>query len=179
LQWMQSGTLNASTNRSVIAENRPARPQPPVPTCLAGDVPPQPPLEVIQGGGLPVSNDGRTDDVPPGNSAGEDRQAEPQNEPSLPGDVKIIPRKVSETAENLTLEFEILSQQPLGMITLALRTASLNEAKQGIMTTKQGRLPFLVPMGDANGSFSYELKNEQGVLLAAGQMSFQQLRRVE
>jgi hypothetical protein len=179
LQLMQSGALNALTNHSVIAEQRQTKPQPPAPTGQTGDVPPLPPLEVIQGGGVLVANDGRTDAAPPGSSEGEDRRTEPQNEPSLPGDVKIIPRKVSETAENITLEFEILSQQPLGMITLALRTASVNEAKQGIMTTKQGRLPFLVPLGDTNGAFSYELKNEQGVLLAAGQMSFQQLRRVE
>jgi hypothetical protein len=176
LQLMQSGALDPQANPNRVAENRQPRQQPPTPTGPGRDVPPLPPLEVTEGG-LPASNGAQPGNSP--NGQVEEAKADQQNEPSGPGDVKIIPRKVMETAENITLEFEILSQQPLGMITLAMRTATLNEAKQGIMTTKQGRIPFLVPASDTNGAFSYELKNEQGVLLAAGQMTFQQLKRVE
>ncbi len=178
LQLMQSGALDSPTKQNLVAENRQPKPQPPPsPTGPGRDVPPLPPLEVTGGGLPPGSND-----QPPNSyisNPAEEGKPEQQDEPSMPGDVKIIPRKVMETGENITLEFEILSRQPLGMITLAMRTATLNEAKQGIMTTKQGRIPFLVPAADTNGAFSYELKNEQGALLAAGQMTFQQLKRVE
>lgn len=180
LQLMQSGALDPPANSNLVAENRQPKSPPPAPTSQAGDVPPLQLLEGTEGEPPPASNDilksphnptGRLED-----DQGNERPQQ-QSEQSLPGDVKIIARKVSETSENLTLEFEILAHQPLGMITMALRTASTNEAKQAIMTTKQGRLPFLVPKGDTSGAFSYELKSEQGQLIAAGQMSFQQLKR--
>jgi hypothetical protein len=56
-----------------------------------------------------------------------------------------------------------------------VRTTSMSDSKQAIMTTKQGRLPFLVPAGDATGALSYELKDENGRVLAMGSKAFQEI----
>ncbi len=93
------------------------------------------------------------------------------------GDVKIIVRKVAESPENVTLEFEIQAPAPLGLISVAMQTASTTDFKQAIMTTKLGRIPFLVPMADTSGSFSFELKDESGRVLASGQKSFQEFKK--
>lgn len=102
---------------------------------------------------------------------------EAKKEPLQPGDVKVIVRQVAESAENVTVEFEILAREPLGMIAMTIHTASTSDTKQAIMTTKQGRLPFLAPAGDTNGTISYELRNEQGVLLATGSKAFRDLAK--
>ncbi len=98
-----------------------------------------------------------------------------KKDPLQPGDVKVIVRQVAETAENVTIEFEILAREPLGMIAMTIHTASTSDTKQAIMTTKQGRLPFLAPVGDTNGNVAYELRDEQGVLLATGSKPFREL----
>ena len=93
------------------------------------------------------------------------------------GEIKIIVRKVAESAENVTLEFEIQAPAPLGMISVALQTVSTTDFKQAIMTTKLGRIPFLVPLADTSGSFNFELKDESGRVLASGQKSFQEFKK--
>lgn len=85
--------------------------------------------------------------------------------------------QVAETAKNVTVEFEILAREPLGMIAMTIHTASTSDAEQAIMTTKQGRLPFLAPVGDTNGTIGYELRNEQGVILATGSKPFRELAK--
>jgi hypothetical protein len=181
----QNGAFGQGGRQGVIAENRQPHNIAPNPVGQPGDVP----LEV-QGEEV---DDGRPRPPRPGEKvlletanypkeraegeSGTDTQpkSEPKKEPTQPGDVKVIVRQVAETAENVTIEFEILAREPLGMIAMTIHTASTSDTKQAIMTTKQGRLPFLAPVGDTNGTISYELRNEQGVILATGSKPFREL----
>ena len=128
-----------------------------------------------------VASDNGTGAPPPAETKPETKAEEKKEELSkenVPaGDIKIIVRKVAESAENVTLEFEIQAPAPLGMISVAMQTVSTTDFKQAIMTTKLGRIPFLVPLSDTNGSFSFELKDESGRVLASGQKSFQEFKK--
>ncbi len=119
-------------------------------------------------------------DAPPADESkpkGDGKTEEASKENLQAGDVKVIVRKVAESADNVTLEFEIQAPTPLGLISVAMQTVSTTDFKQAIMTTKLGRIPFLVPMSDTNGSFSFELKDESGRVLASGQKSFQEFKK--
>jgi hypothetical protein len=114
-----------------------------------------------------AKGDGKTEEAP----------KEISKENLQAGDVKVIVRKVAESPDNVTLEFEIQAPTPLGLISVAMQTTSTTDFKQAIMTTKLGRIPFLVPTADTNGSFSFELKDESGRVLASGQKSFQEFKK--
>jgi hypothetical protein len=181
----QNGAFGQGGRQGVVAENRQPRNIAPNPVGQPGDVPieqqgdevddgrPRPPRPgeklVLETANYPIE---KTDGEP---TADAQPKAEGKKEPVQPGDVKIIVRQVAETAENVTIEFEILAREPLGMIAMTIHTASTSDTKQAIMTTKQGRLPFLAPVGDTNGTIGYELRNEQGVILAAGSKPFREL----
>jgi hypothetical protein len=130
----------------------------------AGDVPPDD--EEPEG-----SKRIRTGNYPDGKP---DEGSEEEDEP-LAGDAKVVVRQIAASAENLTLEFEILAKQPLGMIMLSVVSGGVSDTKQAIMTTKHGRIPFLIPANEAIGALSYELKEESGRVLAAGRKSFQEI----
>jgi hypothetical protein len=184
LQLMQQGMLGQSTRQGDLANSQPAstgsfNANPPSGNfpVTGGNVPPQPAVQSAQ-----VEEEApslRTSGYPDGKVGEENASAseEPKNEINPSGDVKIIVRQVAASSENLTIEFEILAQQPLGMLVMAVHTTSMNDSKQAIMTTKQGRLPFLVPASDANGAISYELRDETGRLLATGSKAFQEIAK--
>lgn len=182
----QNGAFGSGGRQQVIAENRSPRNLAPNPIGQPGDVPveqveeddgrPRPPRpgekSVLQTANYPT---GKVED---GNPPAETEPApDAKKDPVQPGDVKVIVRQVAETAENVTIEFEILAREPLGMIAMTIHTASTSDTKQAIMTTKQGRLPFLAPAGDTTGNISYELRNEQGVILATGSKPFRDLAK--
>jgi hypothetical protein len=183
----QNGALGQGGRQPVIAENRPPHNIAPNPVGQPGDVPveqqgeevddgrPRPPRPgeklVLETSNYPIEKaDGES-------AADAQPKADVKKEPVQPGDVKVIVRQVAETAENVTIEFEILAREPLGMIAMTIHTASTSDTKQAIMTTKQGRLPFLAPVGDTNGTIGYELRNEQGVILATGSKPFRELAK--
>jgi hypothetical protein len=124
-----------------------------------------------------ASDDGTGAAAPEAKTAAGDEGKEVSKENIQQGDVKVIVRKVAESTENVTLEFEIQAPAPLGMISVAMQTASTTDFKQAIMTTKLGRIPFLVPISDTNGAFNFELKDESGRILASGQKSFQEFKK--
>jgi len=90
-------------------------------------------------------------------------------------DITVVPRQVAATSENITIEFEITSQRPLGYISLTLRAANLTDVKRAVLTTPQGRIPFLVPVRGFETVFSYELKDETDHVLVSGEDDFRRL----
>ena len=173
LQLMQHGALGPNSRQSEIANQ-------PSPTPSSSSVPVEPehyPGQIeAEAPGL------KTSSYPGGKPADENASPEnasaneeSKNDANQSGEIKVIVRQVAASSENLTIEFEILAPQPLGMLVLAVHTTSMNDSKQAIMTTKQGRLPFLVPAIDANGAISYELRDENGRLLASGSKAFQEI----
>ena len=183
----QNGAFGQSGQQGVMAENRTPHNSAPNPAGRPGDVPVEEQGEEVDDGRPRPPRPGEkvlmeTANYPKERAEGEakaDAQAQPdtKKEPLQPGDVKVIVRQVAETAENVTIEFEILAREPLGMIAMTIHTASTSDTKQAIMTTKQGRLPFLAPVGDTNGTIGYELRNEQGVILATGSKPFRELAK--
>jgi hypothetical protein len=179
LQLMQQGALEHSPRPAEFASNRSSQPVQANPLNSGGNLPVQPAQGAADSGedGPPEL---KTASYPTGKAEDEnapagEEQKEPNGEAGQPGDVRIIVRQVAASSENLTIEFEILASQPLGMLVMAVRTTSMSDSKQAIMTTKQGRLPFLVPAGDATGALSYELKDENGRVLAMGSKAFQEI----
>lgn len=181
LQLMQQGVLGHPARQADFANTRTALP---ASNSLgeAGNVPPQSAdaLGQTQAEEEPPPPSLKTSNYPTGKVEDEnvptnEAQTETPDGAGQTGDVKIIVRQVAASSENLTIEFEILAPQPLGMLVMAVHTASMNDSKQAIMTTKQGRLPFLVPASDANGAISYELKDETGRLIATGSKAFQEI----
>lgn len=180
----QNGAFGQGGRQSVVAENRGPRNIAPNPAGQPGDVPVEDQDEEVDDGRprpprpgekIVLETANHPKEKPEGGVADAQPKPEEKKEPAQPGDVKVIIRQVAETAENITIEFEILAREPLGMIAMTIHTASTSDTKQAIMTTKQGRLPFLAPAGDANGAVGYELRNEQGVILAQGSKPFREL----
>ena len=96
--------------------------------------------------------------------------------PPPENDITIVPRQIATTSENITLEFEITSQRPLGYISLVLRVGNnFFDSKNAVLSGTQGRIPFLVPVRIAETVFNYELKDDQGRILMTGE---DDLRRI-
>jgi hypothetical protein len=113
-------------------------------------------------GGIVSSESGSDSSVPP-------------VDPTAPAQLTITPRLIAATTENVTLEFEIASPQPLQYISLTLAAGEHRDTRQALMSTSRGRVPFLIPAAQAQGAFLYEIKDETGRVLAGGTGDFRQL----
>lgn len=100
---------------------------------------------------------------------------QPVADPTAPAQLTITPRLIAATTENVTLEFEIASPQPLQYISLTLAAGEHRDTRQALMSTTRGRVPFLVPAAQAQGAFLYEIRDESGRVLAGGTGDFRQL----
>jgi hypothetical protein len=94
-----------------------------------------------------------------------------------PGQVAVTPRQIAVTTENVTLEFEIAASSPLNYIVVTLRAGDFQDVRQALMTTPQGRVPFLVPANHATAGFYYEVKDEAQRVLASGSGDFRRIAR--
>ncbi|MDX2034350.1 MAG: SPOR domain-containing protein [Blastocatellia bacterium] len=101
--------------------------------------------------------------------------APPQD--NSPAQVTVTPRQIAVTSENVILEFDIAASRPLNYVVITLRAGQYQDTRQALMTTPQGRVPFLVPVASAAGGFTYELKDEAGAVLATGVGDFRRLGR--
>jgi hypothetical protein len=133
-----------------------------------GDVPPVP---VSGEGSATAGSDSGGNPV----EAGEEQTG--PRKPVSPEDVKVNVQRIAATPESVAVELEILATQPLGMISVSIRTESLNDVKEAMMTTRQGRMPFLVPASDTGGALSWELRDEHGRVLSAGSKPFSEIGR--
>ena len=105
-----------------------------------------------------------------------DASAPPQP-PVAPGQVTVIPRQIAVTAENVTMEFELSAPAPLSYITMTLRAGDFQDTRQALMSTAQGRVPFMIPVKHTSEGFFYEIKNEALQVLASGNGDFRSLGR--
>lgn len=122
----------------------------------------------------PSSEGGGQNGAPSG--AGAPGQAgPPQN--AGPAQVTVTPRQIAITSENVILEFDIAASRPLNYVVITLRAGQYQDTRQALMTTPQGRVPFLVPVASAAAAFTYELKDEAGGVLATGVGDFRRLGR--
>jgi hypothetical protein len=94
-----------------------------------------------------------------------------------PAQVTVTPRQIAITPENVTMEFEIAASRPLNYIAITIRAGEYQDTRQALMTTPQGRVPFLIPVTQTSGPFAFELKDESGAVLASGAGDFRQLPR--
>jgi hypothetical protein len=108
--------------------------------------------------------------------SGGDVSASPQP-PVAPGQVTVIPRQIAVTAENVTMELDLSAPAPLSYITVTLRAGDFQDTRQALMSTAQGRVPFLIPAKHASEGFFYEIKNEALQVLASGNGDFRSLGR--
>jgi hypothetical protein len=95
--------------------------------------------------------------------------------PEAPTQLTITPRQIAATTENVTLEFEIASPQPLNYISVTLVAGDYRDVRQALMSATRGRVPFLIPAAQATGTFMYEIKEEGGRVLGGGVGDFRQL----
>lgn len=113
-----------------------------------------------------VSSDaGQTTAPPQSVSAGGD----------TPSQLTVTPRQIAATTENVTLEFDIASPNPLQYISVTLAAGDYRDTRQALMSTTRGRVPFLIPAMHATGTFIFEVKDEAGRVLAGGVGDFRQL----
>ncbi|HKQ80054.1 MAG TPA: SPOR domain-containing protein [Blastocatellia bacterium] len=103
--------------------------------------------------------------------------AGPPTPPPGPGDVTVVPRQIAVTPENVTIEFEISAQGPLNYIIVSLRAGDYQDVRQALLSTPQGRVPFLVPSEHTGGGFIYEIKDEAQRVLASGSGDFRQIAK--
>jgi len=94
-----------------------------------------------------------------------------------PGQVTVTPRQIAVTTENVTLEFEISAPGPLNYIIVTLRAGDFQDVRQALMSTPQGRVPFLVPAEHASAGFFYEVKDEAQRVLASGNGDFRRIAK--
>ena len=123
-----------------------------------------PPIEMPNTTGLPSDN--AANGQPPSSVAGAE---------AAPAQLTVTPRQIAVTTENVTMEFEIASPQPLNYISVTLAAGEYRDVRQALMSTTRGRVPFLIPAAQANGTFLYEIKDEAGRVLAGGAGDFRQL----
>jgi cell division septation protein DedD len=101
----------------------------------------------------------------------------PNTPPPGPGEVTVAPRQIAITPENVTIEFEISAQGPLNYIIVSLRAGDYQDIRQALLSTPQGRVPFMVPTEHAGGGFIYEIKDEAQRVLASGSGDFRQIAK--
>ncbi len=112
-----------------------------------------------------------------GGAQGANGPGQPAPQDNSPAQVTVTPRQIAVTTENIILEFDIAASRPLNYVVITLRSAQYQDTRQALMTTPQGRVPFLVPVTSATGAFTYELKDEAGAVLASGAGDFRRLSR--
>ncbi len=96
-------------------------------------------------------------------------------DPTAPAQLTVTPKLIAITTENVTMEFEIASPQPLQYISVTLAAGEHRDTRQALMSTTRGRVPFLIPAGQAQGAFLFEIKDESGRTLAGGAGDFRQM----
>ncbi|MGH9846259.1 MAG: hypothetical protein ACREEM_46755, partial [Blastocatellia bacterium] len=94
-----------------------------------------------------------------------------------PAQVTVTPRQIAITPENVTMEFDIAASRPLNYIAVTIRAGEFQDTRQALMTTPQGRVPFLIPVAQTSGPFMFEVKDESGAVLASGAGDFRRLAR--
>jgi hypothetical protein len=101
----------------------------------------------------------------------------PPAQEEAPPQVTVTPRQIATTAQNMTLEFDIASAKPLSYVVVSLRAGEFQDSRQALMSTPQGRVPFMIPIAQTEGGFSYEIKNGSGTVLASGSGDFRQFKK--
>lgn len=96
-------------------------------------------------------------------------------DPNAPAQLTVTPKLIAVTTDNVTMEFEIASPQPLQYISVTLAAGEHRDTRQALMSTTRGRVPFLVPAAQAQGAFLFEIKDENGRTLAGGAGDFRQM----
>jgi len=140
----------------------------------------QPTLQVQggqAGGQAEAQNSDQNANTSPSNWSADTPTPPPSQQENSPTQVTITPRQIAITPENVTMEFDIAASKPLNYIVLSIRAGDYQDTRQALMTTPQGRVPFLIPINQAKGGFTYELKDEAGNTLAAGASDFQQIQK--
>jgi hypothetical protein len=115
--------------------------------------------------------------APANSQNGNVSQTAPPETDVAPGQVSVTPRQIAVTTENVTLEFEIAASNPLSYIVVTLRAGDFQDVRQALMSTPQGRVPFLVPAAYATAGFYYEVKDESQRVLASGSGDFRRIAR--
>lgn len=96
-------------------------------------------------------------------------------DPTAPAQLTVTPKLIAVTTDNVTMEFEIASPQPLQYISVTLAAGEHRDTRQALMSTTRGRVPFLIPAAQAQGAFLFEIKDESGRTLAGGAGDFRQM----
>lgn len=101
----------------------------------------------------------------------------PADNTDIAGRVSVVPKLIAATTENVTMEFDISAPRQLNYISVTMLAGDYRDTRQALMSTPHGRVPFLVPAAQANGTFSYEIRDESGRVLSTGGGDFRQLGR--
>jgi len=92
----------------------------------------------------------------------------PNAKPPLDGQITVTPRQLGVSAEAITIELEIGSPQPLNYVKVSMKSGKYQDERFAVLSTNNGRVPFLVPINAATEEFSYEIKDEKNNILATG-----------
>ncbi|MGH9802817.1 MAG: hypothetical protein ACRD82_20825, partial [Blastocatellia bacterium] len=136
------------------------------------------PAQIPPVGSVPVAGNSNSSNSSSQNSNGNNQSGESstvQPDPNAPAQLTVTPRLIATTTENVTMEFEIASPQPLQYISVTLAAGEHRDTRQALMSTTRGRVPFLVPAAQAQGAFLFEVKDESGRTLAGGAGDFRQM----
>jgi hypothetical protein len=144
-------------------------------------VPPQ--IQNVEGQDVAVTTAPSTQDVAANVAAGSPNampqvDGSPNATPQIdnaPGQVTATLRQVAVTSENVTLELEIMAQNPLKNVTVTLRAGDFQDVRQAFIPTSQGRVPFLVPTAYATAGLYYEVRDEAQRVLANGNSNLRSL----
>jgi SPOR domain len=82
--------------------------------------------------------------------------------------ITIAPRQLGISAEAITMELEVNSTQPLNYVKVSLKSGKYQDERLTVLSTNNGRIPFLVPVSAASEDYSYEIKDEKNNVLASG-----------
>jgi hypothetical protein len=89
-------------------------------------------------------------------------------ETGLDGQITISPRQLGVSAGSITMELDITSSQPLNYVKVSLKSGKYQDERFTVLSTNNGRIPFLVPISAASEEYNYEIKDEKNNILASG-----------
>jgi SPOR domain len=89
-----------------------------------------------------------------------------------PGQVTVVPRQIAATGENIMMELDISAPQPLNYIKVSVRSGRYQDERYALLSSTSGRIPFLVPVKQATGEFTFEIKDDSNTVLATGSGNF-------